>query len=101
MANRSFQSFQAAMAKHPPGIVVETVKIKMGHHNRSCKEHSVCSSMLGKDVVVCLWKVEDRKETAIACYWVTRDGIDCCCIGFQMRHMVAHVHAEHYDGALI
>ncbi len=41
--------------------------------------------------------VEGHEEAAIACYCVT-DGIDCCCIGFLMCHMVAH--AERYDGAL-
>ena len=90
---------------HPSGITVEVVGIERGDRGHSCEEHDVCGRVVTEDTLLCLKKVqilvEDRKETAIARYWVTRDGIDCCCIGFQMRHMVAHVHAEHYDGALI
>ncbi len=41
--------------------------------------------------------VDGIEETANACYWVT-DGIDCCHVGFLMRHMVPH--AVRYDGAL-
>ncbi len=89
------------MAAHPPGIVVEIVGTLMGNRGRSCEEHAVCGSVLEEDMVVRLQKVQvlvdGHEETAIACYWVT-DGIDHCCVGFLMRHMVAH--AARYGGAL-
>ena len=88
------------MATLPPGIVVEIVGTLMGDRGRSCEEHTVCGSVLEEDMVVRLQKVQvladGQEETAIACYWVT-DGIDCCRVGFLMRHMVAH--AARYDGA--
>ena len=87
---------------HPPGIVVEIVGTLMGDRGRSCEEHAVCGSVLEEDMVVRLRKVQvlvdgGAEETAIACYWVT-DGIDCCRVGFLMRHMVKHAYL--YDGAL-
>ena len=92
---------QAAMATHPPGIVVEIVGTLMGDRGRSCEEHAVCGSVLEEDMIVRLRKVQvlvdGHEETAIACHWVT-DGIDRCRVGFLMRHMVAH--AARYDGAL-
>ena len=92
---------EKAMASHPPGIVVEIVGTLMGDRGRSCEEHVVCGSVLEKDMVVCLGKVQvladGQEKTATACYWVT-DGIDCCRVGFLMRHMIAH--AARYDGAL-
>jgi hypothetical protein len=94
-------SHQAAMATHPPGIVVEIVGTLMGKTGRSCEEHAVCGSMQEEGMVVHLRKmqvlVEGREETAIACIWVT-NGVDWCRVGFLMRHMVKH--AVRYDGAL-
>jgi hypothetical protein len=93
---------EKAMATHPPGIVVDIVGVLMGDCGRFYEEHTVCSSVLEEDMVVCLRKVQvlaggQEEETAIACYWVT-DGIDCCRVGILVRHMVAH--AAQYDGAL-
>ena len=94
-------SHPAAVATHPPGVVVEIVGTLMGDFGRSCEEHAVCGSVLEEDMVVRLRKVQvfvdGHKETVIACYWVT-DGIDRCRVGFLMRHMVAH--AAQYDLAL-
>ena len=95
------RSHQAAMATHPPGIVVDIVGMLMGENGCSCEEHAVCGSVLEEGLVVPLRKVqvlvEGREETAIACIWVT-DGVDWCRVGFLMRHMVKHV--MRYDGAL-
>ncbi len=73
MADHSHKAaHKAAMATHPPGIVVEIAGTLMGDRGRSCKEHSVCGSVLEEDMVVCLRKVqiliEGQEETAIACY---------------------------------
>ena len=89
------------MARHPPGIVIQIVGTEMGDQGHSCEEHTVCGSILEEDVVVHLRKVqvlvEGHEETTITCYWVS-DGIDCCHVGFLMRHMVKH--AACYDGLL-
>ncbi len=73
----------------------------MGTNGRSCEEHTMCGSVLEEDMVVPLWRVqvlvEGREEMAIACIWVT-DGVNRCCVGFLMHHMVAHL--MWYDGAL-
>ena len=94
-------SHPAAVATHPPGVVVEIVGTLMGDRGRSCEEHAVCGSVLEEDMVVRLRKVQvlvdGCEETAIACIWVT-DGLDRCRVGFLMRHMVKH--AARYDGAL-
>ena len=88
------RSHQAAVATHPPGIVVEIVGTLMGDRGRSCEEHTVCGSVLEEKMVVRLRKVQvlvdGHEETAIAWYWVT-DGIDRCRVGFLMHHMVAHL----------
>ena len=72
-------SYPAAVATHPPGIVVEIVGTLMGDRGRSCEEHAVCGSVLEEDMVVRLRKVQvlvdGCEETAIACIWVT-DGVD-------------------------
>ena len=72
-------SHPAAVATHPPGVVVEIVGTLMGNRGRSCEEHAVCGSMLEEDMVVRLRKVQvlvdGCEETAIACIWVT-DGVD-------------------------
>ena len=94
-------SHLAAVATHPPGIVVVIVGTLMGDRGRSCEEHAVCGSVLEEDMVVRLRKVQvlvdGCEEAAIACIWVT-DGVDRCRVGFLMRHMVAH--AARNDGAL-
>jgi hypothetical protein len=94
-------SSPAAVAAHPPGVVVEIVGTLMSDRGRSCEEHAVCGSVLEEDMVVRLRKVQvlvdGCEEAAIACIWVT-DGVDHCRVGFLMRHMVAH--ATRYDGAL-
>ena len=72
-------SYPAAVATHPPGVVVEIVGTLMGDRGRSCEEHAVCGSVLEEDMVVRLRKVQvlvdGCEETAIACIWVT-DGVD-------------------------
>jgi hypothetical protein len=94
-------SSPAAVAAHPPGVVVEIVGTLMSDRGRTCEEHAVCGFVLEEDMVVRLRKVQvlvdGCEEAAIACIWVT-DGVDRCCVGFLMRHMVAH--AARYDGAL-
>jgi hypothetical protein len=86
---------------HPTGVVVEIVGMEMDDRGRSCEEHRNCGEVMGKDVVVRLWKVqiqvEGREETAIAAYWVT-DGVDFCRVGFLQRHMVKQ--ATRFNGAL-
>ena len=83
-------SHPAAVATHPPGVVVEIVGTLMGDRGRSCEEHAVCGSVLEEDMVVRLRKVQvlvdGCEETAIACIWVT-DGVDRCRVGFLMRHI--------------
>ena len=92
----------AAVATHPPGVIVEIVGTLMGDRGRSCEEHAVCGSVLEEDMVVRLRKVQvlvdGCEETAIACIWVT-DGLDRCRVGFLMRHMVKHV--ARYDVSLV
>jgi hypothetical protein len=94
-------SYPAALAAHPPGIIVAIVGTLMSNRGRSCEEHAVCSSVLEEDMVVSLRNVQvlgdGCKETAIACIWVA-DGVDRCRVGCLMRHMVAHV--ARYDGVL-
>ena len=72
-------SHPAAVATHPPGVVVEIVGTLMGDRGRSCEEHAVCGSVLEEEMVVRLRKVQvlvdGCEETAIACIWVT-DGVD-------------------------
>jgi hypothetical protein len=95
-------SHPAAVATHPPGVIVEIVGTLMGDRGRSCEEHAVCGSVLEEDMVVRLLKVQvlvdGCEETTIACIWVM-DGVDRCCVGFLMRHMVKH--AARYDRALV
>ena len=66
------------MSRHPPGIVIQIVGTEMGSNGWSCEEHTMCSSVLEKDMVVHLQKdqvlVEGQEESAIACYWVS-DGV--------------------------
>jgi hypothetical protein len=85
----------------PTAVVVEIVGTEMDDRGRSCEEHGNCGEVMGKDVVVHLWKVqiqvEGREETAIAAYWVT-DDVDRCHVGFLQRHMVKQ--AACFDGAL-
>ena len=94
-------SSPAAVAAHPPGVVVENVGKLMSDRGRSCEEHAGCGSVLEEDMVVRLRKVQvlvdGCKEAAIACIWVT-DGVDHCSVGFLMCHMVAH--AARCDEAL-
>ncbi len=84
-------SHLAAVATHPPSIIVEIVGTLMGDHGCSCEEHVVCGSVVEEDMVVHLWKVQvlvdSIEETAIVCYWVM-DGIDHCHVCFLMHHMV-------------
>jgi hypothetical protein len=92
---------QAPGPFHPTGVVVEIVGMEMDDWGFSCEEHRNCDEVMGKDVVVCLRKVqiqvEGREETAIAAYWVM-DGVDCCHVGFLQRHMVKQ--AARFNGAL-
>jgi hypothetical protein len=87
---------------HPTGVVVEIIGTEMDDRGRSCEEHRNCGEVMGKDMVVCLWKVqiqvEGQEETVIAAYWVM-DGDDRCHGGFLQRHMVKQ--AACFDGALV
>jgi hypothetical protein len=86
---------------YPTGVVMEIAGMEINDRGHSCKEHNNCGEVMGKDVVVRLWKVqiqvEGREETAITAYWVT-DGVDLCCVSFLQRHMVKQ--AAHFDRAL-
>jgi hypothetical protein len=86
---------------HLTSVVVEIIGMEMDDRGCSCEEHRNCGEVIGKDVVVCLRKVqiqvEGREEMAIAAYWVT-DGVNCCHVGFLQRHMVKQ--AARFDGAL-
>ncbi len=86
---------------HPTGVVVEIIGMNVGDRGHSCEEHSKCSEMMAKVMVVRLWKVqiqvEGWEETAISAYWVM-DGVDCRCVGFLFCHMVRQ--AACYDGAM-
>ncbi len=68
-------SSPAAVAAHPPSVIVEIVGTLMSDRGRSCEEHAVCGSMLEEDMFVRLRKVQvlvdGCEETAIACIWVT------------------------------
>jgi hypothetical protein len=92
---------QASVPFHPIGVVVEIVGTEMDDRGRSYEEHRNCGEVMGKDVVVHLWKVqiqvEGRGEMAIAAYWVT-DGVDCCRVGFLQCRIVKQ--ATRFDGAL-
>ena len=85
----------AAVATHPPGVVVEIVGTLMGDRGRSCDEHAVCGSVLEEDMIVRLRKVQvlvdGCEETAIACIWVT-DGVDRCRVGFLMHKWLCMPH---------
>jgi hypothetical protein len=98
---KHYQNNLAIMAEKAMATQVEIVGTLMGDRGRSCEEHVVCGSVLEEDMVVRLRKVQvladGQEKTAIACYWVT-DGIDCCRVGFLMRHMIAH--AARYNRAL-
>ncbi len=83
-------------------MVVEIVGTEMGDRCCSCEEHpNNCGEVLAGNVVVRLRKVQivvdGCEETAIGAYWVS-DGIDCCCVGFFLCHMVKH--AVRYNRAL-
>ena len=43
-------SSPAAVAAHPPGVVVEIVGTLMSDRGRSCEEHAVCGSVLEEDM---------------------------------------------------
>jgi hypothetical protein len=87
---------------HPTSVVVEILGTEMGDRGHSCEEHSKCSEVMAKDLVVGLWNVqiwvERREETVIAAYWVT-EGVDCCHVGFLPCHMVRH--AAGYNGVVV
>jgi hypothetical protein len=92
---------QAPGPFHPTGVVVEIAGTEMDDQGCSCEEHRNRGEMMGKDVVVHLWKVhiqvEGQEEMAITAYWVT-DGVDCCRVGFLQHHMVKQ--AARFDGVL-
>jgi hypothetical protein len=92
---------QALGPFHPTGVVVEIIGTEMDDRGRSCEEHRNCGEVMGKDMVVRLWKVqiqvEGREEMAIAAYWVM-DSVDRCRVGFLQCHMVKQ--AARFNGAL-
>jgi hypothetical protein len=92
---------QAPGPFHLIGVVVEIIGTEMDDRGCSCEEHRNCGEVMGKDMVVRLWKVqiqvEGREETAIATYWVT-DSVDRCHVGFLQLHMVKQ--AARFDRAL-
>ncbi len=92
---------QAPGPFHPTSVVVEIIGKEMDDQGCSCDEHRNCGEVMGKDMVVRLWKVqiqvEGREETAIAAYWVT-DGVNRCRVSFLQRHMVKQ--AARFNGAL-
>jgi hypothetical protein len=93
---------QAPGPFHPTSVVVDNVGAEMNYQGRSCEEHRNCGEVMGKDVVVRLWKVqiqvEGWEETAIAAYWVT-DGINRCHVDFLECNMVKQ--ATCFNGALV
>ena len=92
------------MLVHHPSrfLTLEIVGIEASNNSRSCDQHDMCGSVLDDDVVIWLRKVQilnrnGHEETAIAAYLVF-NGIDQCCVGFLLRHFVAH--AKSFDGVL-
>jgi hypothetical protein len=86
---------------HPTGITINIVGIERGDRGRSCKEHTVCGSVLCEDSVVrirrCQIVVDGKEETAVAAYWIA-DGIDRCRVGFLQKHLLRQW--ETYEGRI-